>query len=615
MMSRNFIALLFLAGTLTALAITVNDLSAALDSPSGVTFASPSGTISKETKYSNDHIGNWDTGKKQAVTPARGSNFLKMNGGKKSSKEERSSRVASSFSFAVKGAGTLTFVHRVATYSNDDVLVFYEDDIESPLLEIGSEYWRKKESWDGDVYFDLYAEDFWVEDSIDLPGDRYNHTIKVALLAPYDNGESFWDKESDEIVENCAWLDYFVWEPDPDMIICGFDTPDNATEFGGSGLNVTIYSNYEADGELVFDYWYTIDGSAPKRNGSNSRLYDAETGIQLPGTLPVGTVTVKVAAYDGSTLIGTYSQAYTRKLTVGTPFVASATQEPFAPGITLTLGCEAGDAELTYFYTLDGSEPTSDSAKATGNTLAVTAPGSVKVIAAAGGDVSPEALAITVTQAAPPTCAVVADGVSAGATLFADECVVTATSPDGAPVRYRMAGGEPTDYAAALTLQESATVEFASVGTADIAEALYQLNSTSISVTVTKEEANDGAWATSQVANFQHGAWNLFAVSRQLSAPRAAELVAWLHPFAYNASTRTLEQATTLVGGASYLVHSSMVEEANRPASFADGGAAAPLAGDGNSWVLTSEGAQRVWDGKSWIVAPAGNAALPGWSR
>ena len=777
-----------LAATLGVLALSVSDLSNALDSPSGVTFTNATGTMSKVSKYSNDHIGNWDTGKKETVYPSNGAYFLKMNGGSKSSSESRSSRIVSSFTFTVPGAGTLTFQHRVATYCNDDVLVFYEDDINNPLLELGGEYWRKKEPYDGDVYFDLEAENFWVEDSVDMTVDRYSHTIKVALLAPY-NGESYWDKEDEEIVENCAWLDDFVWEPDNDMVICGFDTPGNVTEFDGKGLEVSIYSNYESDGELVFEYWYTIDGSTPVRNGARSQKYGDDERIMLPGTLPAGSVTVRVAVYDGNSKIGEYSRNYMRKLTVDTPKVTAATQSLFDPGITLTLDCEAAETPV-YYYTTDGSEPTTASSQATGNTILVTSPCTVKIIASAMQDLSPETLTVNVTQATQPTYAVQtdgevtaegvrfaeqcvvtafttdgngvhfrmnddepevyegsltmtestmlyfatagtvdntagvyqlnsapvsltvtrlsvgtptvadasqglfepgialtldcerygatpvyhyttngkeptasspaisgdtiliaspcmlkviaiaedtqspealtiditqagkptytvkADGGNSGNLVFQTKCVVTAQAPGGAKVHYRENGGAAAVYSSARNVAETTTLEFATAGVVDRAKAVFQLNSAPVAVTVTKETANDGMWATEQVEHFAPNEWSIFAVTRRLSDKRSAELIAWLHPFAYNASKRALERATTLQGGASYLVHSSMIIAKKRPASFADGGEAAPLTGDGSSWLLSSEGAEMIWDGKAWLVVPSAESHNhPGWRR
>ncbi|MBO4619181.1 MAG: chitobiase/beta-hexosaminidase C-terminal domain-containing protein [Victivallales bacterium] len=614
-MPKRLTVFLVFTATLALLADKVSDIVSALDISNGITIINATGTITKETKYSNDHIGNWDTGKKETVYASKGVYFLKMKGGSKSNSEARSSRIVSSFTFTVQGAGALTFQHRVATYSNDDVLVFYEDDINTPLLELGGEYWRKKESWDGDVYFDLYAEDFWVEDTVDMSVDRYNHTIKVALLAPY-NGESYWDKDSDEIVENCAWLDDFVWEPDNDMVICGFDTPENVTEFDGKGLEVTIYSNYESEGKLVLEYWYTIDGSTPVKNGATSRKYDEETGIVLPGTLSPGNVTVKVVAYDGATQVGgVFSQTYIRKQTVGTPVVASASQVLFTPEITITLGCEPAYDDVAYYYTTDGTEPTTASQKAEGNSIQVTKPSTVKVIAFADQEQSPETLAVTITQAMPPTCTIKADGGNSGNLVFQTQCVVTAQAPGGAKVHYRENGGEAAVYSSARTVTSTTTLEFVTAGTVDSASGVYQLNSVPVAVTMTKETANDGAWATTQVEQFAPDGWSLFAVPRHLSDKRSAELIAWLHPFAYNASKRTLERATTLQGGASYLVHSSMIVAKKRPTTFADGGAAEPLTGDGSHWVLSSEGAEMIWNGMTWLNPPTETPDLPGWRR
>lgn len=609
---------LMLAATLGVLALSVSDLSNALDSPSGVTFLSPSGSISVASDYSNDHIGNWDTGKKEKVYPVRGSKFLKMSGDSVVANEARSSRVKSSFRFSVQGIGTLSFSYRAATYGwNDDVLLFYEDDINDPLLELGGDTWTKKESWDGDVYYDLSAEDFWYEGELILDGDRYVHTITVVVLRGYKD-EDYEAPDSSTVVANIAFLDNFVWEADADARICGISpapkTEEDAT-FGSQGLPVTILSDYRKDGELMFEYWYTIDGSVPMRNGGSSQKYDEKTGIMLPGTLPAGQVAVRIVAYDGATRIGEYSQTYIRRPSVGTPTVSSAAQEIFTPGISFNLTCEPTYDDVVYYYTLDGTEPTTASLAAIGNTIQAAIPSTVKVIAFADQEQSPETLAIEITQASKPTYNVKADGGTSGNTIFQTQCVVTAQGAGGAKVHCRENGGEAAVYSSARTVTSTTTLEFVTAGAVDSASGVYQLNSLPVAVTVTRETANDGTWATEQVEHFAPNEWSIFAVTRRLSDKRSAELIDWLHPFAYNASRRTLEQATTLQGGAAYLVHSSMIDEAKRPATFADGGGAAPLTGDGNHWVLSSEGAQVIWDGEKWIKNGSEASKSPGWRR
>ena len=605
-----------LVTTLAGLALSVSNLSSALDSPSGVVFSSLSSSgLSAVSDYSNDHIGNWDTGKKEKVYPVMGSKFLKMAGDTVVTKESRSSRIKSSFQFSVEGIGTLSFNYRAATYGwYDDVLLFYEDDIDEPLLELGGDTWTEKESDDGEVYYDLYAEDFWKEEEIMLDGAHYTHTVTVAVLRGYKD-EDYEAPDSNTVVANLAFLDNFVWEPDPDAVICDFDI-SNGTEFGSEGLKVNLFSDYMNGDELTLDYWYTIDGSTPIRNGSNSRQYNGETGIMLPGTLPLGNVTVKVAAYDGSTKLGDYSQTYKRKVSVGVPYVVEASQGLLDSGITLILGCDSSGNALAYYYTLNGDTPTTASLKVEGNVIRVTSPCTVKVIASDGQEQSTEALTFTVTQAARPTYAVEMDGSVADAgTIFAEQCVITARVAAGVAAHYRVNDGVPAAYSAPLTLTSTATVQLAAAGVVNSANEVYQLNSAPIAVTVTKESANDGSWATDQVAAFQPGAWNLFAVPRMLSAPRAADLIAWLHPYGYDARRRALTQAVTLQGGAAYLVHTSLIDDAKRPSDFADGGAAAPLPGDGKNWVLSSEGAQVVWDGKNAIWEMTDDTHLPGWRR
>lgn len=149
-MSKRLTILLLLVATLAGLAISVSDLSSALDSPSGITFSSPSGTISKKSDYSNTNIGDDWSGKTEKVQPVQGSSFLQMSGGSVVTKESRSSRIKSSFQFTVQGIGTLSFSYRAAFYGwYDDMLVFYEDDIDDPVLELTGDAWYKKEKVDG----------------------------------------------------------------------------------------------------------------------------------------------------------------------------------------------------------------------------------------------------------------------------------------------------------------------------------------------------------------------------------------------------------------------------------------------------------------------------------
>ena len=629
-MSKLLTAFFLTAVSLALMADKLADISTALDAPSGVTFKTATGTITKETKFSNDHIGNWETGTKQAVLPAMGSYFLKMKGGSNSTKPDRANRISSSFSFTLQGAGTLTFQHRVATAWNDDVLVFYEQDIDDPILELNGEIWCKKETVDGETYFDLYAEDFWVEENIDFQSDQYSRTITVALLAPLKD-EMYVPPESNEVVDNCAYLDALVWTPDEDATICGFSTDSlhGTGVFGREGMTVYLTTDYATladEGEAgadsgeetdyhsnwLFEYWYTCDGSAPAKNGRKSFLYDDEEGIALSGNLSPGVITVRVAVYEGSTKIGEYTHDYTRKINVGTPVVTSSQLSEDGDALTFALDCTAATTSITYYYTDDGTTPNFDSKTLPDNLLTAARPGRYVVIAREQQDQSVSPLTIVVEKAAMPTVAVACDGMASDNYVCAGQCVLTAT---GGECHYQIDGDGEAVYDGPLALTQSATVAFWGAGLADDGRAKYRLASPRNTVTVVKEQQDDGAWVTSQVASFTPDSWNVFAVPRKLSALRAGELIAWLHPYSYNSESRAFERARSLEGGQSYLVHTSMVEERNRPEIFADAGAAAPRDGAGTRWVLAADDAQFRWDGQRWVKVPVQNDGFPGWKR
>ena len=160
----------------------------ALDAPQGIVFSSCTGA-SLLAKYSNPNIGNEDETGTGTVLPVAGGNFLQLTGSSSPLLKPRSGRIKAAFSFQVKGAGTLTFQHRVATEgSYDDCLVFYEgniDDENAELLSIGGDYWGKMEKDDdGNRWYKVNDHDFWKEDSLFFSADAYSRTIQVALLAP-----------------------------------------------------------------------------------------------------------------------------------------------------------------------------------------------------------------------------------------------------------------------------------------------------------------------------------------------------------------------------------------------------------------------------------------------
>ena len=606
-------ALLLLCGALLMAADQAATIKSALDASAEVTFTYGKGTFTAAKTYSQTHIYG-------TVKPEKGTTMLQIKNGGDSNKEGRAARISAAFSFTVTGPGTVTFSARVATYMNDDVLVLYEDDIDDPIVELGGDYWYKRDSEykndpDLDYGYDLLAADFWNEYSFIVPTDKYTHTYYVALLAPYkDDPDDYWAPEDDEVVVNLAWLDNFIWEPDEDVILCALsgDTAHPNRQFGPEGMYVSVISDYNDGENLLLDYWYTTDGSTPTRNGKKSKKYDGEEGIFLPGTTPVGNVTVRVAAYYKTTQVGTCSATYTRRKNVGTPVVKAAALDDFSPALTLTLACDADAQDITYYYTLDGSRPTEASQKADGATLRLQKPATVSVVAGDGASVSATPLVLQVTQASAPQLEVTADGQKTANTVFSHAASVRASAATGS-LRYRLDGGAATPYTAPVAVTQSATLAFVACGEANTATGLYRLNSAAAEITLARESASDGAWATAQVAAFRAGEWNLFAVTRRLSDESAAAIAAWLHPYAYNTRTHAYERAATLQPGTACLVHTSLVEEASRPAAFTDAGAATPLQG-GGTWLLGAEKADFTWDGAAWQAVPQ-DESHPGWRK
>ena len=608
------VCLFLLASQSVAATVKEANVKAALDSES-IDFGSCT-NASTEKSYSNDHIVN-EYGKKTTVTPVMGSNFLLMNGQEGNSKvEERSRRIKSAFSFEVAGARMIEFWYRVATWgSNDDVLVFYEDDIDDTLFEEGGDCWEKTYTEDGEKNWDLEYTEFWKEGYIDLQPTTYFHTVNVALLAPYwDPEDDAWfnpkkdEWYSDYVVPYKAWLDCFAAK-DSDYEVCEFSEEDG-TSFGGKGMTVYLETDY---GQIVDNNWkpsitffYTMDGKTPT---TSSTRYDDAVGIDITED-----TTLRVAAYEGTRLISdAYSATYTRRPAPSAPTANAGVQEPYGTEMEIGFAAESANPFLEFHYTLDGTEPTTDSPK--GHSCFVTAPCTLKVVGSDDGYLGVVST-FAVRRLPAPSAIVLSDGIASKNGVFDQQAKVSFQGTSDV-IFCRMNDQAPQKYTSPFTFKVDGKVEAIACRTsvtkniANGGECL--MNSEPVCVAVRKSVAGDSAWLEKQLT--QRPGWNLLAISKDISVAHGKEIAAWLEPVGFNAVTKAYEMADSVVSGLAYWVYVDDTElpTEKKPASFRYCERTEEVV-PSSVWQLLSGKASFSFGKDSYrSVSPEEN--LPGWAR
>jgi hypothetical protein len=229
----------------------------------------------------------------------------------------------------------------------------------------------------------MMAAEFWHEAAIVLDGDKYSHTLVFSALSPakYDNNGDLISNADfvydGEIVENNIYLDDFRWIPDaaeeaPQVVV--FSEPDGSA-FANKML-LTLSTEYK---ESVFRFFYTTDGSEPTTRSKEYVIYDPEgtnddVDIDIDnnyGILLTADTTVKVLAVDRKSgeKVGVYSASYVCKQ-LDAPKITLIPQPGFADRTTVRFAGNYLDFDFfTIRYTLDGSEPTENSASGVEFTL------------------------------------------------------------------------------------------------------------------------------------------------------------------------------------------------------------------------------------------------------
>ena len=565
-------------------AVNASDLTKALDSPAGVVFTPGSGlTIkNKGAKYDQMYDG----------VVCIGATFLEMNADKGKGKDDRSQRIVSSFDFTVKGAGTMTFNLRAATYGwNDDCFLMYEGDINDEIFSDSSGYWEKKYKEDGEQYGGLYGEEFFENEcSVNLGTDCYTHTVHCVVLKPYTT--DYEDPGKDDSMEDqyLAWkvcLDNFVWEPLGNDDIMRFD-PETGATFGANGIDVELVSDYDPG---VFKVYYTTDGSTP--SSSHGTLYNYNEGADMIHLTGDSTIVVRAAVYDGRTLLDNSLMAtYTRRPAPAAPTCELGTPVPFAE--TMTVRFADAVADVVFHYTTDGSDPTIQSPQGSTCEVPTGVATTIKVLAELEGDVS----SITTFKVTPPTISGIgwiADGVVAKAPQF-DESLTLTWNGTGDEELYLRFGDEVEQYTAPIDFGPADSGLSFDVQVCSATKGISAVETYSVRRSRAEE------WV--RASDFQPG-WQLWGATKQVSVAQGQALAEWLKPFGLGVANG-LARVNTIEGGRAYWVWGPVAE---KPAGLQQRtlGDATPV--DGNLWRLVSEGAEWKWDAAKGFFVPTSTGA------
>jgi len=240
--------------------------------------------------------------------------------------------------------------------------------------------------------------------------------------------------------QDCGWLDEVRWYP-YSLALPTFD-PADGSGFEGT-LDVTLAC---ADESAVIRY--TTDGSEPIES---SPAYTQPVEINA-------TTTIRAKAFTANARSLTVGATYTKLVPAATPTFDPADGATFETSLQVVLACATEGAEIR--YTLDGSEPTTNSALYS-TALELTQTTAVKARAFKSGMARSAVASATYTilvPAAMPTFNP-ADGTAFETSLQ----VSLASATEGAEIRYTLDGSEPTTnsalYSTALELTQTTAVK------------------------------------------------------------------------------------------------------------------------------------------------------------
>lgn len=599
----------FFSGVLYA-DIAQKDLPGVLDvtEAQGVEFQTKALGASAVEKYTNDHIAvdAWaDVPKKGAIKPVVGKTFVQMTGTGTAVVGDRAKRVKASFSFRVGGAGELSFNYRAATWGwDDDVLIFYENDINNELRSLSGECWATVETWDGEKWYDMDEESFWNADTLSFGTTQYFHTINVALLAPekYEGYEK--PDTAGYVVPNLAWLDNFVWEADEAVSLCDF-VPASGTQFGGVGGTVFLESDYSVlEGEElvpILDFYYTTDGKTPTRTSSK---YDGNEGISITKD-----TVLRVAVYEkGKLITDSLSAEYTLRPAPGATVCAIEDQDPFDVSATVNFGVPGATVPMNFVYTLDGTMPTLESSS--GKSCQVDGPCVLKVCANDEGCLGPVST-FDFKYTEPPTISCTADGVDTKNPIFDGIIFVKfVPSVSGADVFCQEGAGLIQKYTSPLEFTDTTQLMAVQLGQRGVRienGGTGWLNSDIAIFRIQQTEAGNADWITSQLVS---EGWNVVAIPRDIAPVTGRALAEWLKPYGYSVERKAYELATTMEPGHAYMVYNNVGEAPEVVRSLLRTEESTPA----KAWdLLDGKALFRLVDGQYQPVDPAEN--YPGWSR
>lgn len=639
-----WLAMLFLAYALAAPrvhgAIKATDIQGALDTPQGVTFSAPG-------NYSGSN-GDWTV--TTATIPKEPANIKGkvtfvgkscLTGNVPSAKGYENYwnlRSRNYFTVTVQGPGTLTFKYRTSLDDYTDAkLVAYlydgnnakalqaeeyddpDDETEAEILPFevlfeDSGYWSEySERW-GEMVYDLTAADFWETATLKLDTDAYTHVITIAVVgsAKYDRrgnefGSYILDDDYDGYVqENRVYLDDMVWTPDP-LPAAVLLSEESGTTFVDS-MTVYVDSDYDLE---AFDFHYTTDGTQPtlesakiswrENTGDDDDDDDWEIGDDDDddGIVLTDDCTLWVRAYEAksATWVGEAKADYHR--VAPTPEVALSPLLDFSDTTTLEFAAPSENT-LTYYYTLDGTEPTTSSTKADGGIVTLAnaklAGKTLKVIAVENdGHVSP-VTACPLTRSPAPTLSWQTDGVDSQETCFVDSVQVRAAG-DAAFMMLNPASG---------MLTATGTVQ--AVAFADGMLASQPASQSFVRLDALLPTTAEGLFGPGAALS----SWGFFTLPGVMSETDRRALTEFLRPFSVNRSV--FARATSLELGQTYLIWLPAVDFESAPPTLRyASGTAVPVTGSG--WHLVPSGARWTWDGRlhEFVPVPTEDSSQAGW--
>ena len=190
---------------------------------------------------------------------------------------------------------------------------------------------------------------------------------------------------------------------------------------------------------------YSLAAGSPCLNAGNSDA--VESAIDLAGNVRIRDAAVDMGAYER-----------TEDATVSTPTFDPADGTTFEDSLSVEVSSDTSGAQI--HYTLDGTEPTTNSALYA-SSLTLTETTTIKAKAFKSGHTGGAVASATYTKLVP--AATPTFNPADGTTFETSISVVVSSATSGAQIRYTLDGAEPTTnsalYASALTLTETTPIK------------------------------------------------------------------------------------------------------------------------------------------------------------